>query len=311
MMKRFLCNLFLFFVIVAIVIGGVAALEIVAEIRAYHREVVPPQGADILLVNDSQLANAVDPDLAPRFFNFCAPARLLDQAFMTATDVLDTCGGIKIVVLDVSPYILNTPIDAPLNKIGYPAQYWLLHLLHYDLNIRNLDGIIKVARDNLVGKRLRHARRALSGKIEFVSSLRGYRCAYRECNKRDNRPLYDGILQAKVKDSIGLASITAESEVFGYLLRIANALERKGVKVVFTTTPWHADLLAAFQNGELDHFTKLMNGFCSQHKFPYLDFLRMSIPEEEWLDAFHLNIYGQRRFTPAFLKAIDETCAEN
>ena len=311
MMKRFLCNSFLFFAIVTIVIGGVVALEIVAEIRAYRREVVPPQGADILLVNDSQLANAVDPDLAPRFFNFCSPDRLLDQAFMTATDVIDAGGGIKIVVLDVSPHILNTPIDVPLKKLGYPARYWLLHLLHYDLNIRDLDGIVKVARDNLVGQRLRHARRALSGKTEFVSSLRGSRCAYRECNKRDNRPFYDGLLRIKVRNSIGVASVTAESEVFGYLLRIANALERKGVKVVFTTTPWHADLLAAFRDGELDHFTKLMNGFCSQHEFPYLDFLRMPIPEEEWLDANHLNIYGQRRFTPAFLKAIDEACGEN
>lgn len=307
-MRRFIVNALGFAGLTGALIGGVCAWEIVAEIRAYRREVIPPAGADILLTSDSQMAKSVDPELAPRFFNFCANGRQLDQAYMVADDVIRAANGkIKSVGIDVSPQILVAPLDTPISKMEYAARYWLLHVLHWkDLNIRDLRGVIKVARDNLTGRRWRHAWRAVRGRVIFRSSLHGEYAPLPDCTKEENPGFYRGLLNDKVRRSVAVGRMTGDEAAFDLLAKMIADFQERKLAVFVVTTPWNPDLLASFRSGELEHFTKLMQTFCRRNHVPYLDFLRTPFPEEEWIDSNHLNVRGAKRFTPMLLRAVEE-----
>ena len=104
-MKRFVARLIAFTLLVAVVIGGVCLAEIAAEVRAYRRELVAPAQASALVCGDSQAGGDIDPEACPKFFNFSAHGRSLDQSYLAALDALDrnAGGGIKTVVFDVTP----------------------------------------------------------------------------------------------------------------------------------------------------------------------------------------------------------------
>jgi len=299
-MKRFIVRSLAFILLVVVVIGGICAAEIAAEIGAYNEELRAPEGASVLLCNDSQLGNSVDPSIRSEFFNFCAHGRTLDQAYLVMKDALDrdTDRRIRTVVFDVSPAAVGG-LDVPLNALGFSAKYWLIHYLHRRENIRDLKNGWVVARDNLVGRRLRLFWRAVRGVGVFRSSLVGSYTHFNQCDKREAPERFQGLLKGKVSQCQDLETLTLESPfVNSVLLKVVSCAHEHGVRLVFVTTPWHPDLIRACGEGRLESFSLLMSRFAMKSGCDYLDLLRLEFEEGCWLDANHLNACGARMFTP-------------
>ena len=306
-MKKFIAKSILFAALVVGVIGGLCAWEIFAEIRAYRAELVAPEGATILLCGDSQLSNAVDPGVCPEFFNFSAHGRALDQSYMIAMDALRANRGrLGLLAVDVSPAAATWPLDSPIGNMSFSGNYWLVHYLHPDENTRDLSGGFRVVRDCLVGRRLRHAWRAIRGKVEFHSSLEGKYTPSAEVLKVDNPKAFAGLLHQKVGLTKGAADVSRDSLMFATLDKMVRLAHDEGVGIVIVTTPWHPDLIELCGEAELDRFSGKLAAWAAERGIGYADLLKARFPEECWLDANHLNSAGARLFSPMLLKAISD-----
>jgi hypothetical protein len=304
-MKKFVIKALFFAALVVGVIGGLCAWEILAEVRAYRAEVVAPQGASILLCGDSQFGNSVDPQVCPEFFNFSAHGRALDQSYMIALDALRANKGrIRSIVVDVSPAAATWPLDSPLEDMSFSGNYWLVHYLHPRENTRDLSGGFRVVRDCLVGRRLRHAWRAIRGKVEFHSSIEGKYTPSLEVNKRDNPRLFDGLMRQKARLTKGAADIGPDSLMFATLDKMVRLASEEGVGIVVVTTPWHPDLIELCGEAELDRFVAKLSAWAAGKGVKYVSFLKQRFPEECWLDSNHLNARGAKTFTPMLLEAV-------
>lgn len=299
-MKRFLIRSVLFALLVIGAIGFVCVAEIVAELRAYREELVAPDSARVVVCNDSQTGAAIDPEFDPVFFNFSAHGRALDQAYLTLIDILDRNGGdrLKTVVFDVSPASAVGSFTGPLDQMGYSGKYWLVHYLHHRESTRDFSGGLVVARDNLVGRRLRLFWRKVRGKKDFTSSLKGEFITTDIVDKRDCPMRYWGLLQAKACSAAEAGNLTATSPFATHVLDRVVALTRaRGVRLVLMTTPWNRDLREACGEARLAVFSKAVADFAASRGCPYLDFLRLELAENEWGDGNHLNHAGARVFT--------------
>jgi len=299
-MKRFVIRIVVFVLLVVAIIGGICTAEIVAEVKAYHEELKAPAGSSVLLCNDSQLGNSVNPSICPEFFNFCAHGRTLDQSYLVMKDALDRDVGkrIRTVVFDVSP-AAPWGLDDPLDKMGFPAKYWLIHYLHRRENIRDLRGGLVVARDNLVGRRLRLFWRAVRGVAVFKSSLIGSYTFFDQCDKRDAPARFKGLLEAKVAQCEGMGNLTVYSPFCIKVLdKVVACARTHGVRLVLVTSPWHPDLLRACGRKKLSAFASVMRSFAERERCDYVDLLSLPLDESCWLDANHLNAAGAKVFTP-------------
>lgn len=302
-MKRFILRLCLYLALVIGVIGGLCAWEIAAEIAAYRRELIAPPGASVLLCGDSQLGNAVDPTVAPAFFNFSAHGRALDQSYLIMLDALRANRGqIKTVIVDVSPAAATWPLDDPIEKMSFSGNYWLIHYLHPWENTRDLSHGLSVVRDCLVGRRLRLAWRAIRGKAEFHSSIYGHFTPQDEQNKVMNPPLYEGLLRQKAELTDGAWNITDDALMFAFLEKMRVLAQEGGVAFKVVTTPWHNDLITRCGEENLDRFVAKLAAWCAARDVPYVSFLKSTYPESCWCDANHLNAAGAKVFTPLLLE---------
>lgn len=308
-MRRFVARAIAFGALVALVVGGVCFAEIAAEVRAYRAELVAPPQATVLVCGDSQAGGAVDPEECPRFFNFSAHGRSLDQSLLVAMDVVDRnpAKAFRAVVLDVTPAAAASSLSCGLDEMGYAGKYWLVHFLHPRESLRRLGSGIVVARDNLVGRRLRHFWRAVRGKVEFESSLKGGFVTVDTVDRRDSPDRYWKLVRGKADSVRGLAAFGPEppfaATVLDAFVREARA---RGVEPVLMTTPWNADLRAACADGELDAFTAAMDAFAKSRGCAYLDFLRTEFSDELWGDGNHFNHAGARVFTKALARELEK-----
>lgn len=304
-MKRFLLKVLLYIALTVGVIGGLCAWEIGAEILAYRRELVAPEGASILLCGDSQFGNAVDPAVAPAFFNFSAHGRALDQSYLIMRDALRANRGrIRTAIVDVSPAAATWPLDEPIEKMTFSGNYWLIHYLHPAENTRDLSHGLSVVRDCLVGRRLRLAWRAIRGKVEFHSSIYGHFTPEAEQNKAMNPALYEGLLRQKAELTDGAWNITDDALMFVFLEKMRVLAAEEGVTFKVVTTPWHRDLITRCGEANLDRFVAKLSSWCAAHAVPYVSFLKNAYPEPCWRDANHLNVAGARFFTPQLLESV-------
>lgn len=299
-MKEFILKVVAFCGIVLLVIGGACVAEIAAEVRAYRREVIAPAGASVLLCNDSQLAHGVDPSACPDFFNFSTDGLTLDQAYLRMLDVLDAPGNkdrIRQVVFDVSPASLAWLAGNPVGNLDFSGKYFLIYLLHarQASEMRSFDGWLRVARVNLVGRRLRHFWRAIRGKCKLRSSLCGGFVSKAEVGL-DAPVAFAGTVSFKRRQSEGFDRVAADGFAYRILSRVVAAAHSRGVELVFITTPWHPDLIRACGEEPLGRFERTLSAFASAHRCRYENFLRMEFAPTEWLDANHLNASGAKRF---------------
>lgn len=313
-MKRFLVRVAAFALLVVGVIGSVCIAEIFAELKAYREELMAPDAAQIVVCNDSQTGAAIDPEQDPAFFNFSAHGRALDQAYLTLIDILDRNGTerLKTVVFDVSPASAVGNFTGPLDQMGYSGKYWLVHYLHRRESTRNFSGGLVVARDNLVGRRLRLFWRKVRGKKDFTSSLKGEFVTTDIVDKTGCPTRYWGLLQAKARSASEAGDLTMSSPFAALVLDKVVALCReRNVRLVLMTTPWNADLREACGDDRLARFSKVVAEFAVSRGCAYLDFLRLELAEDEWGDGNHLNQAGARVFTRRLKAALEKDEAKD
>lgn len=283
-----------------VVIGGLCALEIGYEINAYHKEVIAPFKAEILVCGDSQTETGIDDASFPKFFNFGDSGRRLDQSMLIIEDVLKmNPGKFKKVILDIPPSATVEDFSVPLPQAGFAGQYWLLHCLHPWENIRPTTGLLKSMRDSLVGRRLRKFRRILRGKEKFRSSLCG---GFRrlEGNLKEDSPddykimLDDALSRSKDK---GIGEISLSSPAFRIVDRIIAIANENGAQTILMTTPWSEDMQVNLSEEELNHFTDVLNEYAKLRSCEYLDFLRVHFDGQYWHDANHLTVSGAKILT--------------
>ena len=304
-MKKFIIRSFLFAALVVGVMGGLCALEIFAEIRAYRRELVAPPGAHIAVCSDSQLGDSVDPEVCPAFFNFSAHGRTLDQGLMVMGDLLRANkGSVDVVVVDVSPSAAVWPLDLPIDRMLFSGNYWLLHYLHFRENTRDMGAGFRVARDCLVGRRLRHFWRAVRGKTDFHSSLQGKFTPQQGVLRVEKPEKYAGLLRTKSGEARGSGDIDVGSPVFVPLAKMASLAQEQGVELVLVTAPWSRELIDICGEAELDRCTAVVARWASERNVRYLNFLKQPLPDDCWYDCNHLNDRGARLFTPMLFDAV-------
>lgn len=308
-MGRFIIRVLLFATIVTVVIGGICALEIVEEVAAYRREVVAPEGATTLLCNDSQLGNAVDPSIGREFFNFCSHGRTLDQALFVMQDVLDSPdnrGRIRRVIFDVSPASLVWLSGNPVGELDYSGKFYLLHLLHPTLSrcFRDFDGVIRVARDNLVGRRLRHALRSVRGREAFRSSMFGEYTPASEALLVCSPARFAASASAKCRQAGAFEKVGDGDFAFRVLDAVIAAAKERDVELIIVSSPWHRDLVCACGTERIAEFERHLAGFAERNGCRYLSFLHEELPADCWLDANHLNAVGAAKFTRVLEKSV-------
>lgn len=304
-MRRFIIRAFAFAVLVVFTLGGVCALEIMAELRAYRRELVAPEGATIAVAGDSQMAMGVDSVAFPEFFNFSTHGKSLDQSWLSLLDIVEANSGrIRTVILDVTPVNAGAGFEAKIADMGYAAQYYLLHYLHPGENIRDLSGSLKVMRDNMVGRRLRLLSRAFRGRKKFKSSLCGAFTPDTPVLSRMNPRGYRIMLEEKAREVRDVLPIAEDSKLFRILDGVA-ALRQKGVEVVLVTSPWCAELRAACDQERIGEFTSLLRDYAAAHGMRYLNLFNAPFEPDCWRDGHHLNAKGAREFTRLLRKELD------
>ena len=311
-MRRFVLRLSCFTVLVVAIIGGASVAEILAEVLAYRKEVAAPDGASVLVCNDSQLQRSVDPSICPQFFNFCASGRMLDQAYLTMLDVLDAPanrGRIRQVVFDVSPESLVWRVGLSIGELGYPAQYYQIYFRHPKeaREFRGFDGWLRVVRDNLVGDRFRLAWKAIRGRKPFRSSLAGgFNYSSEVGMERPER--FARSVEAKVQRTLGYEKVREGDFAYRVLGKVVAAAKARGVELVFVTTPWHEDLIRACGDEAMTAFERRLAAFAARHNCRYLDFLREPFPDAAWMDANHLNATGAKLFTKRLADHLGGAC---
>lgn len=305
-MRRFIIRTGAFAAIVVLTLGGICVLEIVAEIRAYGSECVAPAAATVAVVGDSQAAMAVDSDHNPRFFNFAAHGRTLDQSWLSLMDVVAANPGrIRTVLVDVTPANAGGPFETGIADMGYAAQYYLLHLLHRRENLRDLRGVLGVMRDNMVGRRLRKFFRALRGKQEFRSSLCGGFTPDTPVLSKLNPIGYRAMIRERADVVERALPIASDSTLFRILDGVV-ALRAAGVEVVLVTTPWCDELRAACDQGRLEGLFRQLGAFAASRGIRYLNFFETSFEADCWRDGHHLNAKGAWEFTRRLQTALAE-----
>lgn len=306
-MKRFILRFLVFALLVVGVFGSICVLEIGWEIRHYREtEVLAPTNATILVFNDSQTDMGIDSDDYPEFFNFSAHGRTLDQSELVLIDLLaSNPGKFKTVLIDVSPSSAVDDFNLPIENMGYASQYYILHFLHREENIRDLTHALVVMRDNMVGKRWRHFWRSLRGRQTFRSSFGGVYTPKPETLSIVARPAFEGNIRGRSIVYNQCPELTDDAPVFGILDRIVRQVVRTGARPVLMTTPWHAQLLAACDAQRLAVFSDRMRAYADRKGIRYLDYLSLKLPEDHWYDGQHLNVRGAKAFTALVKKDLE------
>lgn len=303
-MRRFVVRAFLFSAVVVVTFGGICALEIAAELRAYRAEVVAPEGATVAIAGDSQAAMGVDSLRFPVFFNFSAHGKTLDQAWFTLEDIVAANPGrIRTVILDITPANVVGLSASRLRDMDYAAQFYLLHFLHPDGNFRDLGDALGVMRDNMVGRRLRLFSRALRGKRKFTSSLFGQFTEDHEVLSRMSPRVFQSLVEERAAEVAKGLPLPPDSRLSTVLDGVAG-LRGKGVEVVLMTTPWSAELRRTCDAKRLEAFFGQVRGAAAQRGLCYLNFFDFPVGPEGWRDGHHLNATGARPFTAHLMETL-------
>ena len=305
-MKKFIYRVFLFAGIIAIVFGVWGTMILSMEISAYHRELVMPEGRDILVCGDSQPEHALDPSVWPRLFNFSRTATAMDQRYMKLLDLYRANPSrIKVLLLDIS-IIKYYAGEGYLSKIlrddGTYDKQFLIHFLHPNANKRSLEGLSIIFRDALLCKKTKLAWRVLRGKRSYESSIGG---RFLSCDKFgfiDN----DEEVRRYAEELATSAKTDRPNELFlDYLNKIIELAISNKSKVILFATPIHNELTKHFSKEQLIRFDKDMESLANSKSIHWLNFTDVQLPDDCWRDANHLNFKGAKEFSELVKKRIE------
>lgn len=300
------------FALIAIVtVGGFCAVEIAAEIWVYrHRELVAPEGATVFVCGDSRTEWSLDPEIWTNLFNFSVSGRPLDQTYLTAKDILcANPGRFYQLLVDVSVETTNADYDLPIGQLTGGAKQFLLYFLHLDEPLRDFTGSMRLGRDLMVTRRLRHLWKVVRGKKRFGSSLvSGYNrmdlCVKQTSPERFARRL-DRWTGERRRSSFW--DPAGRSRYFRLLDRLFDLAQAHGVEVVLLTPPYHPDLIRTVGHENVRRFTAAIGKYARTRKCRYLNMAEKTYPDSHWTDEVHLNCKGAIAFSRDVRREVEQT----
>lgn len=296
-MRRFLIRSSAFAAILIALVGGVAASVVIAEIRAYRRELAAPPGATVVVCGDSQTETGLDPSVWPELFNFSASGRTLDQDALVAEDVLSANPGIRVLLVDVSPLTASVDPSAPIGKMDFASRYYLLHWLHLDRQIRSLKGSLRTFRDCMVKDCLKKAVRACFCGHRLESPLRGGFHSKKGELAVTRPETYQKRLVRKIEQMRTAPKMTESLPAFGLLDSLVAVAGRHRARLVLMSTPWREDLVGAVAPEKVQGFSESLRKYAADRGLTYVDFFQERFDGTHWHDCNHLNAEGARRLT--------------
>lgn len=309
-MKRFILRSLVFAALLLALVGSVCWAEISAEIKSYRAELKAPEGANALICSASKMEKALDPEHWPGLFNFCASGRMIDQVYFTAEDLFAANPGrFRYFILELSPEVVREDLSLPVDSVGFAAQYYLLYLLHWKERIRPMTGIVKVARDNLVGRRLREFTRALRGRKRFKGSLAsGFTPSQKRYALTDQTWFKARVERLRLECDRGLDVFGPDSPVLSFADRIVDLARANGAEVVVLSGPLHPQLIRACGADRLDRFARTIEGYAARKGCRCLNLIELDLPDDCWFDGNHLNSSGARVFTERVRNFVTSGC---
>lgn len=299
-MKRFVTRFATFALLVFATVGGFCALELAAEIRAYRRELIAPSHATVFVCGDSRTEWSLNPEEWPNLFNFSVSGRPLDQTFLTALDILQAnAGRFRTLLVDVSVETTNLDYDLPIGCMMGGAKQFLVYFLHRDETMRDYSGSLRLARDLMVDRRLRHIWKVIRGKTRFCSSLAsGYNridlCLKQSSPERFARRLTEWTGERK---HASYWDPSGRVRYFELLNRLLDMAQEFGVEVVLLTPPYHPDLIRTVGHENVRRFASVIRKYAQSRNCRYFDLSEKAYPDSFWTDEVHLNSKGAVAFS--------------
>ena len=299
-MRRFVKRVILFAAILTGIVGGIGGLEIACEIRAYREALRAPTTADTVVCSASKSEKGLNPARWPGLFNFCASGRPLDQVYLVSKDLFAANPGrFRHYILELSPESVRDDTNVPVDRMGFAAQYYLLYLLHWSERVRPLDGIVKVCRDNLVGRRLREFSKAVRGRKKFRGALGtvGFTPSAR-CGALTDPVWFQARVQRmRLECDRGLDTFGPGSTALAFSDRIIDLARTNGAEVVIFSSPMHRDLIKACGPDRIRRFSKAVAAYAEEKGCRYLDLSELDLPDDCWVDGNHVNSKGAETLT--------------
>lgn len=317
-MKKYVLRFALFGLLAVLIFGGWAGTLLWMEISAYSRESRMPPGTLYAVCGDSQTEVGLRPELWPHFFNFSRSAIQLDQIELKALDLLERNPGmLKALLIDVSPRKLSVQsIDRPLLEARNAGKRFMLHVLHPRQSRRSLDGVVVLFRDAILVKRMTKVLKCLRQGRPYESSIGGVGGADPKLTEedvvrnrsallsmpakigfRDHRDQVVAAIDEHVAEMMSWGPIDRDAKTARCIRDMVSLVKAHGVMPVLMMTPLSSDYLDKVPKERLDNVRSVMQEIARDCDVPYLDYLELEFPVEEWRDGNHLNCHGAVRFT--------------
>ena len=307
-MARFTAKILLFFLPLAIALGGWSGYVYWGERQLYRRGMALPPGTRFVVIGDSEAAYAFDPAECGGLVNLSAQGMSMDQCLYKFRDLISINGAALTnvtVVLAVSPARFAAPLYA-MRVNAFEGRYVFLNVEHMRDSVRELDAPFLlwrdrelVARTHVLTRSWRRTKKRKPPKSECVGGhVKWNRCGLLEDRSRAEekcRRYADAISETFAKGG------GADAErVLGELLGLAR---RKGVCVVLATTPYHEKVREALPQHVKDGFASGMRRLSYAWNVRWLDWFAMELPDEAFLDGTHVNAKGGTILGKALINA--------
>ena len=302
-MRRFLKRLFLF----ASIPGSAAALwtafVVVMDYRSYTQALPLAEGETIVVCEDSQTKDGLDPSVIRGLRNYSAAATTCDQNAMRLADVLAANRGrVRFVLLDASPLETGYDVTLPISRLNSSRVHLLLHVFHLRDNRRPFGSVLVLWRDVVFTRKFNEFRKAVLRGRPWRSSMAGGFDPDSTKGFTDAR-----YVQAAMEDvAEKAAKVNARPPATGGLQFFANLEEQvarvraAGAVPVITTMPLSGHLRRAITPDRLSAFTREVDALAKRLGVVYMDYLGLDLPEDCWHDVNHLNRGGAKTFSERF-----------
>lgn len=311
-MKRFLLRALLFMSVPTVLAVAWTAFVVGMDYLSYTRALRLPAGTTAVVCGDSQTKDALDPARIEGLANFSTAATTPDQDLMRLLDLLvANKGRIRHVFLDVSPLKVGYMEEAcatpprppkPVSELGATRVHALLHFYHLTENRRPLGSLGALWRDVVCVRKYNEFRKAILRGRKWRSSMAG------AFDPDPVRGFAEPKLRAKAMADVlekadrvnSRPPATVGIPLVAALVESAGMVRAAGAEPVFTTMPLSLPLRGKIDPAKLAAFTEAVRDAAVRLDVPYLDYLRLDLPEELWHDGNHLNRSGAEAFSTRF-----------
>ena len=310
-MRRFLKRLFLFASIPCSVAVLWTAFVVVMDYRSYTQALPLADGETVVVCEDSQTKDALDPSVIEGLRNYSAAATTCDQDAMRLSDVLAANRGrVRFVLLDASPLEIGHDMSRPISQLNASRVHLLLHVYHLRDNRRPFGSVAALWRDVVFTRKFNEFRKSILRRKPWRSSMAGgfdpdstkgfTNAKYRQAAMED--------VAEKAARVNGRPPAAGGLPFFANLKEQVASVRAAGAVPVITTMPLSGHLRRAITPDRLAAFTREVGALAKRLDVVYMDYLGLDLPEDCWHDSNHLNRDGaatfSRRFNADFRKRV-------